>query len=61
MLEELDESQLLEIDRAGDLANCSITGFCAARRMRLDDYNVVAPIENAGEQVTAAPDIAVKK
>jgi probable phosphoglycerate mutase len=66
LLEELDEAQLLSIDRDGDVANCSITTFRAARvgersGLRLIDYNFVTPLENAGEPVTAAPDIAVKK
>jgi hypothetical protein len=54
----------LSID--GDVANCSITTFRAVRTgerpgVRLTNYNFVMPIENAGEPVTDAPDIAVKK
>jgi broad specificity phosphatase PhoE len=63
LLEGLDEQRLLAIDRAGDVANCSITSFkatTAAGRSRLEllEYNFVAPLEEAGEPVTAAPDPA---
>jgi probable phosphoglycerate mutase len=63
VLEGLGERRLLEIDRAGDVANCSITSFKAVNargraRLELQEYNFVAPLEEAGEPVTAAPDPA---
>ncbi len=66
LLEDLDEAQLLEIDHAADVANCSVTTFYASAqkahlRMRLENYNFVAPIQSSGAPVTSAPDIAVKK
>ncbi|HET7542656.1 MAG TPA: histidine phosphatase family protein [Polyangiaceae bacterium] len=66
VVERLDERQLLEIDRAGDVANCSITSFKAAgtpgrERLELLEYNFVTPLEEAGEPVTTAPDPAVIK
>ena len=66
IMEELDEAELLQIDRAGEVANCSLTTFIedgsgARLGMSLESYNVVAPIEDAGEPVTDAPDIAVKR
>ncbi len=66
LLEALDERRLLDIDRAGDVANCSITSFresAAAGRARLEllAYNFLAPLEEAGELVTAAPDPAAIK
>jgi 2,3-bisphosphoglycerate-dependent phosphoglycerate mutase len=66
LLENLDESSLLAIDGEGDVANCAITTFetdhtCAHPGMRLQAYNFVAPVADAGELVTAAPDLAVTK
>jgi len=66
VIEGLTEQQLLEIDRAGDVANCSVTSFRASTRvgragLELLDYNFVAPLEEAGEPVTAAPDPAELK
>jgi len=64
VIERLDERQLLDIDSAGDVANCSITSFELVNadgweRLELLDYNFVAPLEESGEPVTAAPDPAV--
>jgi len=64
VIEGLDEQRLLEIDRAGDVANCSITSFAiggARGRLELREYNFVAPLEEAGEPVTDAPDPAAIK
>lgn len=66
VLEGLDEARLLDIDRAGDVANCSITSYQEAHEdephgLELLRYNFVAPIEQAGEPVTATPDPAVLK
>lgn len=66
LLEGLDEQRLLAIDRAGDVANCSITTFKSSSelgrpRHELLDYNYVAPLEDAGETVTAVPDPAASK
>ena len=66
VIESLGERRLLEIDSAGDVANCSITSFksvTAAGRARLElvEYDFVAPLEEAGEPVTAAPDPAAIK
>jgi hypothetical protein len=66
LLEGLDETQLLDIDRRADVANCAITRFDATfgaspSSMQLRSYNSVAHLTNAGRQVTAAPDPAVIK
>lgn len=66
VIERLDERSLLEIDAAGDVANCSITSYrvnheSGRERVELCEYNFVAPLEEAGEAVTAAPDPAVVK
>jgi broad specificity phosphatase PhoE len=63
LLEELGEQRILEID-AGDVANCSVTSYRVAeapegRRLVLDTFNFVAPIESEGADVTTAPDAAV--
>jgi probable phosphoglycerate mutase len=66
LLEDLDEQQLLDIDRSGDVANCAVTTFESAlvdgqERMVLREYNFVAPVEQAGEPVTQKPDPSVLK
>ncbi len=64
VLERLDEKELLAIDRAGDVANCSVTTYLADRArggLVLESYNVVAPLEEAGETVTASPDVPIAR
>jgi broad specificity phosphatase PhoE len=62
LLERLDEADLLAIDKADDVANCSITVFefdpSIGRHggMALRRYNDVSPLERAGEAVTAESD-----
>lgn len=62
LLEELDEAQILAIDREKDVANCSLTSFEAKigangrEQLQLQTYNFVAPLEAAGEPVTRGPD-----
>jgi broad specificity phosphatase PhoE len=64
LFEKLTEPQLLEIDGQGDVANCSVTTYRldrATNALALQAYNVVAPMEEAGEPVTAAPDVPVAR
>ena len=62
LLERLDEAQILEIDRTSEVANCSVTSYAfdpeAGRHgaLTLREFNFVAPVEEAGEEVTTAPD-----
>ena len=61
LLEGLDEDRLLEIDRAREVANCSITSYVrdanAGRTgLALERYNFVAPLEEQGAPVTAEED-----
>lgn len=62
LLERLDEQTLLAIDRAEELANCSLAVFefdpDVGRHggMRLVRWNDTTPLEKAGETVTAEPD-----
>jgi broad specificity phosphatase PhoE len=68
LIEELDETQILAIDREGDVANCGVTEYALDSatpqratvdyKMRLVRYNFVAPLEEAGAPVTAEPDAA---
>ncbi len=66
LLEQLTEAQILEIDHAGDVANCAITAyqFDAAQGrgggLALRLYNVVAPLDAAGAAVTREPDVKRK-
>jgi len=66
ILEHMTEAEILEIDRATDVANCSVTTYhCAAPgrdgttrhgRLALETFNFVAPLEAGGAPVTAEPD-----
>lgn len=61
LLEELTEAEILAIDRAGEVANCSVTDyeFDPDRRphggLALRRYNYVVPLELEGAPVTAEP------
>ncbi|WP_425228417.1 histidine phosphatase family protein [Sphingomonas sp.] len=63
VIENLTEAEILAIDKAGDVANCSVTEyvFDAAARgdggMTLVRYNAVEAIEASAAPVTAAPDV----
>jgi broad specificity phosphatase PhoE len=65
LLEGLSEQELLVIDKADDVANCSLTVYEVdpslgrGGGMRLVTYNDVTPLEVAGETVTAEPDARV--
>jgi broad specificity phosphatase PhoE len=64
LIERLDESSILKIDAAGDVANCSVTEYAlvkegTAAALNLERYNFVAPLEEGGAPVTSAPDAKV--
>ncbi|MDX2024532.1 MAG: histidine phosphatase family protein [Deltaproteobacteria bacterium] len=67
IIERLSEQQVLDIDRAHDVANCSLTSYVPAAdsgtnfRWQLQHFNFVAPMEEAGETVTSAPDAPLPK
>jgi len=62
IIETLDETQILEIDRAGDVANCGVTeyhfrpGHGRKGGLVLTRYNETAPVEDSAAPVTSAPD-----
>lgn len=61
ILERLTEQEILHIDRARDVANCSVTEYL--RRddaLELHAYNFVAPMREAGEPVTSRPDTPIE-
>ena len=60
LLENLDEAQILAIDKMGDVPNCALTSYRhdpQADALALDLVNFLAPLEQAGAPVTAAPDV----
>lgn len=65
LLERLDEEQILAIDRQQDVANCSVTSYCFDQalgnngKLKLNLFNFVAPLEEAGQPVTREPDAPV--
>ena len=62
LLEHMDERQILDIDRQGDVPNCAITSYRAERRndedevLQLELVNFIAPLREAATPVTTAPD-----
>ena len=65
LIERLTEEQILEIERTADVANCSVTSYefdrSLGRRGKLAPrlFNFVAPLREAGEEVTTKPDAPV--
>ena len=65
LLERFDEEQILAIDREHDVANCSVTSYCFDQdlgkngKLKLNLFNFVAPLEDAGEPVTREQDVPV--
>lgn len=65
LLEDLTEERLLAIDAQGDVVNCGVTEYeldphvAPDGALRLVRYNFAAPIEEAGAEVTSAPDAPV--
>lgn len=59
VLENMNEAEILAVDRAGDVANCSVTEYSFADgRPSLVRYNFITPVE-AETAVTDAPDKSV--
>lgn len=64
LLERMDEQQILFLDRANDVPNCSVTSyeFDPTRgkngKLVLRLVNFVAPLEETGVQVTVGPDLS---
>ncbi|MEJ8852701.1 histidine phosphatase family protein [Variovorax rhizosphaerae] len=62
LLEHMDERQILDIDRQGDVPNCAVTSYKSERGnrddeiLRVDLVNFLAPLEEAATPVTRAPD-----
>lgn len=63
LLERMSEEQILAIDNEADVPNCSVTSYefdpNAGRAGKLLPrlVNFVAPLEEAGASITAAPDV----
>ncbi|MGV3569263.1 MAG: histidine phosphatase family protein [Ramlibacter sp.] len=59
LVENLDEQQILDIDRQGDVPNCAVTSYRhdpATDCLKLDLVNFLSPLVQAGAPVTAEPD-----
>jgi broad specificity phosphatase PhoE len=62
LLENLDEAQVLEMDRRGDVPNCAVTSYehdPLSDGMVADLVNFIAPLREAGAPVTMEPDAVV--
>jgi probable phosphoglycerate mutase len=64
LLERMTEQQILDVDAAGDVANCSISSYHPRRdaagrvEMALEQWNYKAPLEDADAAVTEEPDVS---
>jgi broad specificity phosphatase PhoE len=59
LLENLEEHEILALDRRADVPNCGVTSYeyePAADGLALDLVNFVAPLRRAGAPVTVEPD-----
>jgi broad specificity phosphatase PhoE len=67
VLDHLTEQELLTIDRAQELANCGISEYRFDAKsgrtggMVLERFNDAAPVADAGQPVTAEPDVATAR
>lgn len=64
VLEGLTEQQILQIDADNEIANCALTSYVAVetpRKLALERFNFVAPVAQAGEEVTREPDVPRSK
>ena len=65
LLEHMTEDQILAIDRANEIANCSVTSYefedsvPPRGKLALHLFNFVAPLQEAGAPVTSEPDAKV--
>jgi probable phosphoglycerate mutase len=65
LIEHMTEEQILRIDRENEVANCSVTSYrfdetaLPRGKLRLELFNFVAPLEEAGAPVTSEPDAKV--
>lgn len=67
LIEQMDEATILNIDRQGDIPNCSVTSYQSTGndggigppRLVLDLVNFLAPLLQEGTQVTSEPDAPV--
>lgn len=63
LLERMDERQILDLDRAADVPNCAVTAYefdptlGKSGKLVLRLVNFLAPLEEHGAPVTAAPDV----
>jgi probable phosphoglycerate mutase len=65
LIEHMTEDQILQIDRENEVANCSVTSYQhdatvkPKGQLRLELFNFVAPLEEAGAPVTSEPDAKI--
>ena len=65
LLEHLTEEQILKVDKENEVANCSVTSYYhdpsvkPKGQLKLELFNFVAPLEEAGAPVTSEPDAKV--
>jgi broad specificity phosphatase PhoE len=65
LFERMSEEQILALDRAEEIANCSVTSYefdpqlGRHGKLKLQLFNFVAPLEEAGAPVTTKPDVPI--
>ena len=56
VVEGMTEPQVLDVDRQGEVVNCSVTSYAfAGGTPHLTRYNEAAPVEDSDVTVTAEP------
>lgn len=64
LFERMTEEQILTIDRQHEIANCSVTSYqfdsqagAKGGKLAMRLFNFVAPLAEAGEEITTKPDV----
>lgn len=60
LIEQMDEHQILDIDRQGDVPNCAVTTYHSVGHeapMQLAQANFLAPLREAATPITVAADV----
>jgi broad specificity phosphatase PhoE len=58
VVEGMTEADVLDVDREGEVANCSVTSYAFPDHVpQLTRYNEVSPLEDDDAPVTAEPDV----
>jgi probable phosphoglycerate mutase len=61
VIERMTETEIVQIARTHDVANCSVTSYRGGPQgLRLDRFNFTVPLEVEGAPVTAEPNVSAR-